>query len=190
MPELSGKELAESLRKLIPDLKVVFMSGYTDQIVANHGVLEPGVVFLQKPFGPTELLPLIREVITGKGPERETHRPGAGHTVLIVDDDEPMREVLSLLLEANDFRVLGAASGGRDAIDLARDLHPDLVVLDFLMPEMNGDVAAPLLRAASPGSRIFAFSAVLNESPEWADGYLSKEAIGDLPPVLGSFVSD
>jgi PAS domain S-box-containing protein len=189
MPNLSGKELAESLRRSMPELKVVFMSGYTDQIVANHGVLEEGVVFLQKPFGPSELLPLMREVITGTGSENTGARPGAGHTVLIVDDDEPMREVLSLLLEANDFRVLGTAAGGKDAIDLARDLHPDLVLLDFLMPEMNGDVAAPLLRAASPGSRIFAFSAVLNESPSWADGFLSKEAIEDLPPVLGSFVS-
>jgi CheY-like chemotaxis protein len=174
----------------MPDLKVIFMSGYTDQIVANHGVLEKGVVFLQKPFGPSELLPLMREVITGEGPYEEVARPGAGHTVLIVDDDEPMREVLSLLLEANDFRVLGTAAGGQRAIDLARDLHPDLVLLDFLMPEMNGDVVAPLLRAASPGSRIFAFSAVLNESPSWADGFLSKEAIEELPPVLGTFVSD
>jgi PAS domain S-box-containing protein len=189
MPNLSGKELAESLRASMPDLKVVFMSGYTDQIVANHGVLEKGVVFLQKPFGPSELLPLMREVIADKGLEEAVARPGAGRTVLIVDDDEPMREVLSLLLEANDFRVLGSASGGRDAIDLARDLHPDLVVLDFLMPEMNGDVAAPLLRAASPRSRILAFSAVLNESPDWADGYLSKESIEQLPPVLGNIVS-
>ncbi|MGH2806256.1 MAG: PAS domain S-box protein [Actinomycetota bacterium] len=190
MPELSGKELAESLRGLIPGLKVVFMSGYTDQIVASHGVLEPGVVFLQKPFGPTELLPLMRKVITGDGSGREGDRPGAGRTVIIVDDDEPMREVLSLLLEANDFRVLGTASGGRDAIDLARDVHPDVVVLDYLMPEMNGDVAAPLLRAASPGSRIFAFSAVLNGSPEWADGYLSKESIEELAPALANFTLD
>jgi PAS domain S-box-containing protein len=50
MPEMNGKELAEELQQHVPQLKVLFMSGYTADIVAHHGVLKAGVHFLQKPF--------------------------------------------------------------------------------------------------------------------------------------------
>ncbi|MBI1878196.1 MAG: PAS domain S-box protein, partial [Chloroflexi bacterium] len=50
MPGISGKALARELAHTRPDLKILFMSGYTDEAIAHHGVLDPGVAFLQKPF--------------------------------------------------------------------------------------------------------------------------------------------
>jgi two-component system cell cycle sensor histidine kinase/response regulator CckA len=65
MPKMSGKELADRLKSLRPDLKVVFTSGYTDNAIVRHGVLEAGVNFLQKPFSMATLGRKIREVLDG-----------------------------------------------------------------------------------------------------------------------------
>ncbi len=63
MPGMSGRELWERLRILRPDARVLFMSGYTDDVIAQHGVLEPGIAFLQKPFTPFGLAGKVREVL-------------------------------------------------------------------------------------------------------------------------------
>lgn len=65
MPGLSGKALAEELSRSWPELKTLFMSGYTDEAIAHHGVLNPGVAFLQKPFTPMGLARKIRSVLDG-----------------------------------------------------------------------------------------------------------------------------
>lgn len=63
MPQMSGRELAARLRASRPSLKVLYMSGYTDDMLAHHGVLEPNVYLLPKPFAPDELGAKLREVL-------------------------------------------------------------------------------------------------------------------------------
>jgi two-component system cell cycle sensor histidine kinase/response regulator CckA len=63
MPGLSGRALAESLAEQRPDTRVLYMSGYTDDAIVQHGVLEPGLHFLQKPFAPDMLAQRIRQVL-------------------------------------------------------------------------------------------------------------------------------
>jgi signal transduction histidine kinase len=63
MPGMNGRELWERLKVLRPDSRVLFMSGYTDDAIARHGVLEPGIAFLQKPFTPFSLAQKVREVL-------------------------------------------------------------------------------------------------------------------------------
>ncbi|MBM3716947.1 MAG: response regulator, partial [Actinobacteria bacterium] len=63
MPQMSGKELADHLRRRYPRAKVLFMSGYTDEAIVHHGVLQPGIAFLQKPFTGRALLAKVREVL-------------------------------------------------------------------------------------------------------------------------------
>jgi PAS domain S-box-containing protein len=65
MPEMNGRQLAEQLLHRKPDLKVLYMSGYTDDVIADHGILEAGAPFLQKPFTPQTLGRRIREVLEG-----------------------------------------------------------------------------------------------------------------------------
>ena len=63
MPRMGGKELADQLRIRNRDAKVLFMSGYTADAIVDHGVLEPGIAFLQKPFSPATLACTVREVL-------------------------------------------------------------------------------------------------------------------------------
>ena len=63
MPGMNGRDLVSNLSSLYPDLKSLFMSGYTANVIAHNGVLDEGVQFLQKPFVPYELAAKVREVL-------------------------------------------------------------------------------------------------------------------------------
>jgi two-component system cell cycle sensor histidine kinase/response regulator CckA len=73
MPGMSGRDLAVRLKPLRPGAAVVFMSGYTDDAIGQHGLLELGTHFLQKPFTSHQLLQKIREVL---GPSSAPPAPG------------------------------------------------------------------------------------------------------------------
>ncbi|MBN2311593.1 MAG: response regulator, partial [Candidatus Hydrogenedentes bacterium] len=66
MPDMSGRDLAEEIAPLHPTLKHVFMSGYTADVIAHHGVLDEAVHFIQKPFSKTELATKIRQALDGE----------------------------------------------------------------------------------------------------------------------------
>ncbi len=68
MPEMSGREMAEEIRKLQPDVRVVYMSGYVDECLLRHGVRPMEVPFLQKPFSAAALCGTIRQVLEGNHP--------------------------------------------------------------------------------------------------------------------------
>jgi DNA-binding NarL/FixJ family response regulator len=108
--------------------------------------------------------------------------------ILVVDDFEPWRRfVCSALQQQSGFRVIGEASSGRDAVQKAQSLQPDLIVLDIGLPMLNGIEAARRIRALSPQSKIL----FLSENRSWdiaeealrtgAEGYLVKsDAAGEL----------
>jgi CheY-like chemotaxis protein len=63
MPQMSGRQLAEQLKQVCRDFKVLYMSGYTDNAITHHGVLEKGMNYLQKPFTIDGLAKKVREVL-------------------------------------------------------------------------------------------------------------------------------
>jgi DNA-binding NtrC family response regulator len=67
MPGMSGPELALHLGREQPAMKVIYMSGYADEALGNHGVLAEGMEFLQKPFAPHDLTVRVRESLQSAG---------------------------------------------------------------------------------------------------------------------------
>jgi DNA-binding NarL/FixJ family response regulator len=87
---------------------------------------------------------------------------GAGPArVLVVDDNDLLRITVRARAEADArFQVVGEADNGQIAVEMARALHPDVIVLDHQMPVRTGIDALPDLRAAAPGSVIVVYSGV------------------------------
>ena len=63
MPEMNGRELAEQVSAIRPNLKCLYMSGYTADVIAHHGILDEGVNFIQKPFCSDDLAAKLRQVL-------------------------------------------------------------------------------------------------------------------------------
>lgn len=112
----------------------------------------------------------------------------AQKTVLIVDDDEEIRHVLRLLFEGEGMEIIGEADSGVASVPIALKHQPDFVILDYMLPRLDGEGTSEILRAVAPGTKIVAFSAILEEQPDWADAYLNKERISELMPLLRSFI--
>lgn len=89
------------------------------------------------------------------------------YTVLIADDSPCIREALCNVFEREeDFDVCGEAENGREAVQKAQELHPDLILLDLSMPVMNGLDATRVLKQMMPTVPVIMFSAYRGSSTE------------------------
>ena len=108
-------------------------------------------------------------------------------TVLIVDDHPAIRKALRGYFERSNLAECGEAVNGLDAIEKAKQLNPDLVVLDFCMPVMNGIEAAQALKEVMPGVPVFMLTAYFGASMErlakesGVSGVFSKD---DVAPMI------
>jgi FixJ family two-component response regulator len=66
MPGIGGKALAEQLQACLPELKVLYISGYPDAAVVHHGVLDEGIAFLQKPFSAKAIIQKVQEILAAE----------------------------------------------------------------------------------------------------------------------------
>ncbi len=133
--------------------------------------------------------------------------------ILLVDDHRIIRQGLRALLEKeSDMEVAGEACSGRDAIQLAREISPDVIVLDIAMPDMNGIDAARLIVADNPGCRILVLSMlgdkrlIIEMFSVGVKGYLMKDCAAEelvrairivndnevymSPPIAGLVIKD
>ncbi len=103
--------------------------------------------------------------------------------ILLVDDHRMVRQGFRMILEAQeDMEVIGEAGNGHDAVEMARNLKPDVVVMDVTMPGLNGIEAARRIREAEPLVRVLALSVhrdgvyVREIVRAGAEGYILKES--------------
>ncbi|MFN2593564.1 MAG: response regulator [Actinomycetota bacterium] len=106
--------------------------------------------------------------------------------VLVVDDDESIRSALTLTLSVEECVEVRSAAGGSDALRLVKSFHPDVIVMDYWMPGMDGSEVARALRIELPDARIVAFSGILFEKPDWADAFILKDRLPDAAELLSS----
>ena len=97
-------------------------------------------------------------------------KPPAGHSILVIDDDELVRGMLCASLTESGFAVTEAGDG-RQGLELFKTLRPEVVVIDFIMPGMTGAEVAQQIRAISPGQRII-----------FVSGYSETDAIRRVAP--------
>jgi len=105
----------------------------------------------------------------------------AGLRILIVDDEKAVRTALGRLLSTRgEWVVVGEATDGSEAIGKAKELKPDVVIMDLTLPELNGLAATPEIKKALPGAEILIFtqhesSQMVREAQNaGASGYLLK----------------
>ncbi|UCD34553.1 MAG: response regulator transcription factor [Nitrospiraceae bacterium] len=106
--------------------------------------------------------------------------------ILLVDDHKILREgICSLIKEYADMEVIGEAGEGARAIDLAKELHPDIVIMDISMPDMNGIEATRRILSDNPATRVIALSMHYDKQfvseifKAGASGYLIKDSAFD-----------
>jgi DNA-binding NarL/FixJ family response regulator len=121
---------------------------------------------------------------------------GLKHTVLLADDDPIVREVVRTRLSgANDFQVIGEAADGRAALEQVEKLHPDVLLLDLLMPNLPGIEALQELASKRSDGHTIVFSSaagpqqIVQALQLGARGILSKNQIANLESALRAVIT-
>jgi two-component system, cell cycle sensor histidine kinase and response regulator CckA len=135
MPRMSGRVLAHELLGMQPTLKVLYMSGYTDDAIVHHGVLDAGTHFLSKPFSADDLTQKVREVLD----EGITDRADGGLQAVADDSDRQEQRLDQEALRALPPRILAEL---RQAVVAAR--YDDIVALVETIRLTEPDVATAL----------------------------------------------
>lgn len=202
---LRSPELARKARELLPNLAVLFTSGYTENAIVHGGRLDAGVELLGKPYSRDALSKKIRHVlsITPKKPitsqvrsqaalvtssQSQVSTIGSSLRILIVEDDNDGRETTVDMLRLLGYEV-ESASNGRGAIKALEDAQYHILITDLGLPDMPGELVAESARNAWPNMRIIVASgqAKMEETP--ADAVLLKPySLSRLEAAIASVV--
>ncbi len=160
---LKSPEMARQARQRIPDLAVLFTSGYTENSIVHGGRLDAGVELLSKPYSREALARRVRHVLVNRAQRQQAPAPAArpaaapvadaaatGCVVLLVEDDPLIRSTSATMLADAGYTVVEAGSA-EDAGTLAEHHHPVAVVTDINLPGRSGTELAAQLRARRPG---------------------------------------
>jgi PAS domain S-box-containing protein len=147
MPSMTGRELAQRLEEARPGLRLLYMSGYSGDLIEREGVQGGTLAYLAKPFAPADLAAKVREVLAA--------RPRS--SVLVIDDDSAVRDLLAAMLRGAGYEVRTASDG--DAGMRAIETHPvQLVITDLVMPQTEGLEMLKTVRERFPGVPVIAIS--------------------------------
>jgi PAS domain S-box-containing protein len=181
---LKSTELARKARDRLPNLAVLYTSGYTQNAIVHHGRLDEGVELLSKPYSREALARKLRHVLAKQtrgsiaGSTPAASSPPSTRTVLLCEDEDLVRDALGELLQARGFRVL-LASGGAEALQLAAAHDFDVLVTDIGLADMPGVELARRVREARPECPVLFASGRREALPaELADGAFILKPFG------------
>jgi DNA-binding NarL/FixJ family response regulator len=109
--------------------------------------------------------------------------------ILVTDDGDSVRDVIRVFLERGGFEVCGEAVDGLDAVEQAKKLKPDLIILDLAMPRMNGAEAASILSTTMPGVPIVLLTLYQNVLGTALASAVGVKAIIDKTEGMGKLVA-
>jgi len=155
--KLKATEMVRQAKALLPDLKVLYTSGYTQNAIIHGGRLDPGVELLSKPYRREKLAGKVRQMLGGQAPAgapvpaaaAPEPRQADGLRVLLVEDDAQARELYRAILAAAGF-VTDEAPTARDALDLLARERYDAAVVDYSLPDQDGLSLARRIVAGHP----------------------------------------
>jgi CheY-like chemotaxis protein len=181
---LRSPDLARMARERLPNLAVLFTSGYTENSIVHGGRLDPGVELLGKPYTRESLARRIRQVLAN---QRNRVRvdgalpiaPAAGRKpdpdrlrIVLVEDEDEIRDATAALLRHLGHEVLEAVDA-EQALDIISPAS-DVLITDVLLPGMSGDLLAAQARVLAPGIRIV-FATGKGEVNNWPDAVVLRK---------------
>jgi CheY-like chemotaxis protein len=183
---LRSPELARMARERLPNIAVLFTSGYTENAIVHGGRLDPGVELLGKPYTRESLARRIRQVLVNqRGRAHSAAAPAAApagvggaaeggsfQRIVLVEDEDEIRDSTAALLRHLGHEVLEAV----DAETALKLITPasDLLITDVLLPGMSGDLLAAQARTLAPGIRIV-FATGKGEVNNWPDAVVLRK---------------
>ncbi len=195
---LRSPELARIARERLPQLAVLFTSGYTENAIVHGGRLDPGVELLGKPYTRERLARRIRQVLAGRkradtGPalapaaapaQADALQAGPGLAIVLVEDEEDIRANTAALLEHLGHRVQSAPDA-ETALPMIT-AGTDVLITDVQLPGMWGDALAAQARSNAQGVRIV-FATGNGEVTNWPDAVVLRKPydLASLVRVLG-----
>jgi CheY-like chemotaxis protein len=155
--KLKSTEMVRQAKALLPDLKVLYTSGYTQNAIIHGGRLDPGVELLSKPYRREKLAGKVRQMLGGQAPADAPvpaaaapgPRQADGLRVLLVEDDAQARELYRAILVAAGF-LTAEAPTAQDAIEMLARERYDAAVVDYSLPDQDGLTLARRIVAGHP----------------------------------------
>jgi PAS domain S-box-containing protein len=179
---LRSPELARMARERLPNLAVLFTSGYTENSIVHGGRLDPGVELLGKPYTRESLARRIRQVLANQrgrvfAEPAPVPRPAPGGgdqrlRIVLVEDEEEIRDATCALL-AHLGHDVSPAGTAEEALGLISN-ESDLLITDVQLPGMSGDMLAAEARVLAPGIRIV-FATGKGEVNNWPDAVVLRK---------------
>jgi DNA-binding NarL/FixJ family response regulator len=178
LPGLNGLELLVQMDVAVNQVDVVMITASDDPELKGHAADLGATGFIHKPFEQAQVIDELKEIVqtraiaaraeaTPEAVEPTPPPPPAESTpqaqvvtvvvprsAVIVDDSGSIRLLLKGILGELGIKILGVASNGRDGIEMVKNTRPALVCLDIDMPGMTGLEALPVIRAASPQTKV------------------------------------
>nr|WP_229211499.1 MULTISPECIES: PAS domain S-box protein [unclassified Duganella] len=153
---IKSTELAQQAKALLPDLKILFTSGYTQNAIIHGGRLDPGVHLLSKPYRREQLAHKVRQLLSEANPvapASAAQLPLASKRVLLIEDDEDALQVTVDSLEMLGCDVCAIASA-EAAMPLLETRTFDVLLTDIHLPGMDGLALAHRLRRQQPDLKL------------------------------------
>jgi len=154
MPEMNGKELADAMLKLNPAQKILFVSGFADDVIAQHGILDPSLPFIQKPFSAKTIAPTIQKLL------RDSQ---ASLNLLILDDEEGICKLFQRSAAKRGHHS-DAAGKLSEALDLLPKNQYDMLLVDMNLNGCSGIEAIQSIRETGCTTPIVILSSMVQGS--------------------------